>query len=154
MGIQYPERQSTRLRGFDYSQLGWYFVTICTYRRQHLFGSIVPVQSIVGATRESPETPIMQLNQIGNLVFDVWQSLPHHHPVNLSTIQIMPNHIHFIIRIMGGSRPAPTLGTIVGIFKSQSSRQIHQIPGNSSLHVWQRNYHDHIIRDNADLHRI
>jgi len=122
-----PNRQSIRLPGYDYSTPGLYFVTICTQNRENIFGEIV------GATRGSPAH--IKINIIGKIIENVWQSLPNHHPVILDAFQIMPNHVHFIIGIgnsggsrrviAGGSRPAPTLGTIIGLFKSECTKQIH-----------------------------
>lgn len=149
-------RQSIRLKNYDYSKSGYYFVTICTENRLCIFGDIV-----VGATRGSPTH--MELNEMGKIIENIWESLPNHHPVKLDTFQIMPNHVHFIIQIVdsggsrpndvGGSRPAPTtVGTIVGLFKSECTKQIRI--GSPKTHVWQRNYYEHIIRTENDLNKI
>ena len=66
----------------------------------------------------------------------------------------MPNHIHFVIDISGGSRPAPTLGNIVGLFKSECTKQIRILVNNPEMRLWQRNYYEHIIRDEGDMNRI
>jgi len=140
-------RHSIRLKKYDYSQSGYYFVTICTENRLCIFGDIV-----VGATRGSPAH--MKLNEMGKIIENVWESLPNHHSVELDVFQIMPNHVHFIIQIVdsGGSRPAPTIGTIVGLFKSECTKQIRI--GSPKIHVWQRNYYEHIIRTENDLNKI
>lgn len=141
----YKQRHSIRLKNYDYSQSGLYFITICTQNRKCLFGEIV------GATRGSPTN--MVLNETGKIIENVWQSLPNHHSVELDTFQIMPNHVHFILYIIsGGSRPAPTLGTVIGLFKSECTKQIHI--GSPKIHVWQRNYYEHIIRTENDLNKI
>lgn len=138
----FGHRHSIRLKKYDYSNQGLYFVTICTQNRKYLFWNFV-----VGATRGSP------FNKIVNYT---WKSLPDHHPVILDEFVIMPNHIHFIIYIMdkGGSRPAPTLGTIIGLFKSECTKKIRQLINNSQFIIWQRNYHEHIIRKEFELNRI
>lgn len=107
-----------------------------------MFGDI-----IVGATRGSP------LNEI---IKNTWKSLPDHHPVELDEFIIMPNHVHFIIHIInkGGSRPAPTLGTIIGLFKSECTKQIRKSIQNTQFNVWQRLFYEHIIRDEYELNRI
>lgn len=87
-----PDRQSIRLRDYDYSQNGLYFVTICTHNRESLFGEI--------------KNGEMVLNEFGNIVQSVWGSLPKHHNVELGCFQIMPNHLHFVLGLTGGSRPA------------------------------------------------
>lgn len=136
-------RHPIRYPGYDYSSSGWYFVTICTYKREHLFGEIVR------ARRDAPQ--YMESNAAAVVVGDVWRSLPDHHPVILDAFQIMPNHIHFIIQIIqiqGRSRPTPTLGWIIGIFKSECAKQIHKL---SNVIVWQRNYYERIIRNEKEL---
>ena len=147
-----PNRKSIRLKDYDYSSSGAYFVTICTKNREEIFGS-------VGVVRGQPK---MILNNLGKIVESVWQSLPQHHPVELDQFQIMPNHIHMIIiigsRLTGGSRPAPTLGTtlgtILGLFKSTTTKQIRIMVNNPQFPVWQRNYYEHIIRNDQDLEKI
>lgn len=83
-------RRSVRLRGYDYSQAGAYFVTICTQNRECLFGDIVD--------RE------MRLNDAGEMVQMVWDEIPANYPgVNIDQIVIMPNHIHGIVVTVGAA---------------------------------------------------
>jgi REP element-mobilizing transposase RayT len=104
----------------------------------------------------------MELNETGKIIENIWESLPDHHPVELDVFQIMPNHIHFIIQIVdtGRSRPTPTLGTIVGLFKSECTKQINIVVGTTrgssarGSSIWQRNYYEHIIRNEVDLNKI
>lgn len=147
---KHHHRKSLRLPGYDYSQGGTYFITICTHSREYLFGEI--------------QNGEMKLNELGNIVHDIWKSLPQHHPVELDAIQIMPNHVHFILLISsvgrGIARNAPTFGgvtsgslpCVIRSFKSECSKQIHYLFPN--VHIWQRNYHEHIVRDDGDLNRI
>lgn len=149
-----PNRQSIRLRGYDYSSPGYYFITACTQNRECLFGDVVHER--------------MALNGAGKIVENVWESLPNHHPVELDMFQIMPNHVHFILIVgatrgspvngsrpdAGGSRPAPTVGTIVGLFKSECTKQIRRFVNKPELRIWQRNYYEHIIRTEIDLEKI
>jgi len=111
----FPKRRSTRLPGYDYSQNGSYFITVCTYQHQCIFGEIHDGE--------------MKLNDVGQTVHDIWKSLPNHHDIELDACQIMPNHIHFIINILdsGRSRPTPTLGLIIGLFKSECTKQISSV---------------------------
>jgi len=156
-------RHSIRLKNYDYSKSGLYFVTICTENRECLFGEIV------GARRDSPETiecdrpDLMILNQYGKIIENVWKSLPDHHSVELDEFQIMPDHIHFILHIifnaqqnhMGASRRAPTtLGFIVGIFKTECTKQINKLRNMPSQKIFQRNYYERIIRTENDLNKI
>jgi REP element-mobilizing transposase RayT len=114
----------------------------------------------VGATCGSPVTrgspvPKMKLNKIGKIVDNIWNTLPDHHPVELDTFQIMPNHVHFILGIVsGGSRPAPTLGTIVGLFKSECTKQIRRSLDDPNIKIWQRNFWEHVVRDDKSLDKI
>jgi len=140
-------RRSIRLKDYDYASDGWYFVTICVQDRHELFGKIV------GATRGSPSRMIS--NKYGKIIENIWQTLPDHHPIKLDIFQIMPNHIHFIIVLEeGGSRPAPTLGTIIGLFKSECTKRMRQTIQYLNQIVWQRNYYEHIIRNQKSLNRI
>ena len=115
-----PYRKSPRLKDYDYSQEGAYFVTICTQNRLHLFGDI------------SGDT--MELNPAGIMVSDWWEKLPSKFAdIELDLTVVMPNHFHGIVirNALAESTPndagqrvaaraTPTLGTIVGSFKSKS----------------------------------
>jgi REP element-mobilizing transposase RayT len=108
-------RHSIRLREYDYSANGAYFVTICTQGRECLFGDIVEGQ--------------MNLNDAGRMVEEVWLKLPERFPqITLDERVIMPNHFHGIICIVGvpkkqgAASSAPTLGAIMRVFKSIPDR--------------------------------
>ena len=224
-------RRSIRLKGYDYTQPGAYFITICTQGRACLFGEIIDGE--------------MHLNEAGQIVVQTWQDLPNHiSNVQLDAFVVMPNHVHGIIIItdhaggigagfkparttMGsgsaagsvgagsvgagsvgagsepapttigpgptagpgsvagsgpttgpgsvavvvgsgsvgsgsvgaGSEPAPTrsshgLPEIVRQFKTFSARRINELRGTPGTPVWQRNYYEHIIRDESSLSRI
>jgi REP element-mobilizing transposase RayT len=146
-------RRSTRLKGYDYSQEGAYFVTICTHAREFLFGEIVDGQMVV--------------NRFGELAENAWIDLPNHYPhLELDRYVVMPNHFHGVIVLVGaGLKPAPTnpppttdkrhgLPEIVRAFKTFSARHINETRNSPGVPVWQRNYHEHIIRNEADFSRI
>lgn len=151
-------RKQIRLKKYDYSNAGWYFVTICIQNRECLLGNIV------GVGRDRPISMI--LNQRGKIIENVFKSLSDHHPVQLDAFQIMPNHFHFIIHIInkgasrrnveGASRRAPTetLGFIVGMFKTECTSQINKLQHTPGQKIFQRNYYEHIIRNEYDLNRI
>ena len=132
-------RRSIRLPGYDYSQPGAYFVTICTYNRELS----------------------LQVEQVKEAARSVWNSLPARFPdVVLDEFVIMPNHIHGIIILAptagtpldtGAASSAPTLGQIVRAFKSLSAIEANRILGWSERPFWQRNYYEHIIRDEGEL---
>ena len=161
------QRKQIRLKNYDYSKSGLYFVTICTQNRECLFGNIVDHPIVVGRDRpiisigrDRPVTdgpPVsMILNQYGKIIKNVWESLPKHHPVELDAFQIMPNHVHFILRIISGaSRRAPTtLGFIVGMFKTECTAQINKLQNTPGQKIFQRNYYEHIIRNEIELNKI
>jgi len=142
-------RRSIRLRDYDYTQSGAYFVTTCTYRRVCLFGEVLQ--------------GCMQLNNHGQTVTTYWDDLVNHYPkVELDVFVGMPNHVHGIIvlpdNVGAGFKPAPTrhhgLPEIVRGFKTFSPRRINQLRNTPGQTVWQRNYYDHVIRSEDELDRI
>ena len=146
-------RRSVRLKGYDYTSAGGYFITIVTYQRECLFGEIVNGK--------------IKLNEIGKIVEDVWKDLVnHYHNVELGTFCIMPNHVHAVIVLIGttvgaGLKPAPTnpnrkygLPEIVRAFKSFSARRVNEHLKSPSIPLWQRNYYEHIIRNDNEHNRI
>ena len=87
-------RRSIRLKGFDYSQQGLYFITICCKDKKHLFGKIVNNE--------------MQLSPVGKVAEQCWRDIPlHFENVALHPFVIMPNHIHGIIEIVGAKYFSP-----------------------------------------------
>jgi len=192
----YHNRKSIRLPGYDYSQPGYYFVTICiNNRKQRLFGDVVD--------------GTMVSNEMGTIAINCSKCLPERFPnIKLDTFQIMPNHIHTIIQIRppvgatlavahgavvrntithetvdhetitngqyrAGASPAPTetmgtgtmgtktgntkniaIGDIIGAYKSLVSNECLKIYTSKNVRMgklWQRNYYEHIIRDEKSL---
>ena len=148
-------RRSIRLRNYDYSQAGAYFVTICVKDKRALLGEIVD--------------RTIYLNGFGEIVQICWDDLSRHYShVELDAFVVMSNHVHGIIVLPDSSdvgvglRPAPTpiptiggrcgLPEIIRAFKAFSSRRINELRGTSGTPVWQRNYYEHVIRNEADLH--
>lgn len=164
------KRRSIRLKGYDYSQTGAYFITICTHNRASIFGDVLDGE--------------MLLNDIGKAAEQCWHAIPDHFPkIQLDEFVVMPNHIHGVLWIMdddcrGTTCRAPTnttvcraptcdcmmerfgkpvpgsIPTIIRSFKSAVTKRINEwraIPGTP---VWQRNYYEHVIRDDESLNRI
>lgn len=192
-------RRSIRLKGYDYSQAGAYFITIVTQDRKHLFGEVINGE--------------MLLNEAGRMILAEWEALPQRFPtVEIDAFVVMPNHVHGIIVIVAAdnvvagvgagvavdvgaglvpalvpgattdgaitngattdgatthgatthgatTRVAPTVGDIVGAFKSITTvsytRRVKRsgwppFPGR----LWQRNYYEHIIRNDESLNHI
>lgn len=148
-------RKWIRLKQYDYTQPGAYFVTICTHDRAHLFGRVVD-QTVA-------------LSSWGQMADWQWRNLPQHfEQVRVDVHVVMPNHLHGIIWIgddpvetIYSPPPAPqtgvtsgSLGAIVGTFKSLTARRINQMRQTPGIPVWQRNYFEHIIRTEHALHAI
>lgn len=153
-------RRSIRLKGYDYSGVGVYYVTIVAWRRECLFGEVVGGE--------------MRLNPRGRISDECWREIPNHFQnVKLGVHVVMPNHMHGIIFINGmdenriatprsqsvGARHASplrprgvmagSLGAIIGSFKSAVTKRIGRELNETG--IWQRNYYDHVIRDDKDL---
>lgn len=155
-------RRSIRLDGYDYAESGAYFVTICTQDHLCLFGEIVDGD--------------MRANALGRIVQETWQDLPDHYPrVELDAFVVMPNHVHMIVILTqdphpvgAGFKPALAhgpgttpdvpkrygLAEITRAFKTFSARQINKCRRVQGIPVWQRNYYEHIIRNERALNYI
>ena len=173
-------RKSIRLKKYDYSDVGWYFVTICTKEKKEYFGKIVNNK--------------MLLNSKALLIKSNWQNLINKFNIELDDFIILPNHVHGIVIIRqpivvgvsfmkpsnmnnyelnnkskmivsktnhhmellnnkkGLINQTPTIGLIIRYFKSKCSYELHK---NGMINaLWQRNYYEHIIRNEPDLFRI
>lgn len=161
-------RRSIRLQGYDYSQTGAYFATLCCDHRKCLFGEILGEE--------------MRINNFGRVVQTVWNELPDHYPdVALDAFVIMPNHVHGIIMLTNGNftsslgaglKPAPTedisglypvgagfkpaprrhsLPEIIRALKTFSAKNINLLRSTSGVPVWQRNYYERVIRNEEEL---
>ena len=143
-------RRSLRLKGYDCSQAGAYFVTICSHKQQPLFGKIMGGE--------------MQLNLLGQLVYAEWQKTAVVRPnVYLDAFVVMPNHLHGIILNddVGATRRVAltkattlqkgSLGAIVGQFKSRVTKRYRRFPNSDLIPIWQRNYYEQIIRNGRHL---
>ena len=174
---QKHHRRSIRLKGYDYTQAGAYFVTLCIRNRECLLGEIIQ--------------GVMHLSPFGRIVEKEWyRTATVRHNVELDAFVIMPNHIHGIIILTDTNRNplratrrylpvcspdfiervAPTagimdkpllkgplsgsLGAMVGQFKSLSAKRINRLRQTPGVPVWQRDFYDHIIHREGSLHAI
>ena len=147
-------RHSIRLKGYDYSLSGAYFITICVNHGQCELGAINDAE--------------ICLSSYGQIAAVTWEGLPEHYlHIELDAFVVMPNHVHGIIvladtvpsttkplEVGAGLRPVPTssvkrhgLPEIIRAFKSFSARRINQSKGIQGQPFWQRNYYEHIIRN-------
>ena len=144
-----PQRKPTRLRNYDYSQTGYYFITICTRNKQKI------LCDIVGAIHESPE---IKLNSNGIIVDKYINQLYNRFALKIDKYVIMPNHIHLIGIIDERSirestlRKRSIISNAMGYLKMNTSRDIHK--NGYAGDVWQRSFHDHIIRGEKDYLKI
>ena len=165
------KRQSIRLKGYDYSRSGFYFITICCYQRECLFGKITDGQ--------------IKLNNFGELVKQEWlKSAEIRKEIELGEFVIMPNHFHAIVIIdrnagtmnLGAngrstlqkinhsseiqsskqaiSMKPKSLSSLIAGFKSATTKKINMIRETPQNPVWQRNYYDNIIRNDESLDKI
>ncbi len=142
MKMDLPKRKPIRLKDFDYSQNGYYFVTICTHNKQKTLCDIVG---------EGLAPPEIILSNYGKVVEKQLFNLEKRYcSVKVDKFVIMPNHIHIILVLekTGGASPSPTLSDIICALKSLTTRTCGLKP------FWQRSFHDHIIRDERDYLKI
>jgi REP element-mobilizing transposase RayT len=135
-----PRRHSLRLKGYDYSQAGAYFITVCTQKRAPLFGHVI-------------ETDVC-LNEIGSIVKQSWADLPNHYSgMELDSFVVMSNHVHGIVILSDEPDRRHGIPEIVRGFKTFSARTANgHRRANAAL--WQRGYYEHVIRDERGLNRI
>lgn len=182
MNIYNPQmhnRRSIRFKGYDYTQAGLYFITICCQNRACLFGEI--------------ENGKIMLNDAGAIANDCWLNIPNHFPnAILHEYVIMPNHVHGIIELVGANNhspvsklhspktelhspknkknnnsvigdnraknvsplrsPSKTVGSVVRGFKIGVTKWMRQ--NTDTFYIWQRNYWEHIIRDDKSHENI
>lgn len=150
------QRQTARLPGYDYSQAGGYFVTICAYKRIPIFGNIVLGKVV--------------LNDCGKTVADSWLETNDIRPqIEICDFIVMPNHLHGVVMIRPdcrgtqmrarpvekfGSPTSDSISSIIRGFKSATTKRINELRQSPGLPVWQRNYYEHVIRDEADMSRV
>jgi putative transposase len=147
---QLPHRKSIRLKQYDYSSSGAYFVTICVQNRECLFGEIVNSEMI--------------MNDAGRMIERLWRAIPARFPeYSFDEFTIMPNHFHRILSHSGVNQPgsaqgtsSETIGRVIQAFKSLTTneyiigvREYNWPPFAKKL--WQRNYYEHVIRCEDDL---
>ncbi len=144
--IPLPKRKSIRLKDYDYSNNGVYFVTICTHDRKCLFGDIVVGQGLCSC----------RLSQIGNIVVEEIDALLIRYPtITISNYVIMPNHIHLIIEIERQEQsPCPTIGDIICALKSITTKKSNLCDNIKGCKIWQFRYYDHIIRNEKEYQKI
>lgn len=143
MAENLPKRKAPRLQGYDYSTPGAYFVTLCTWGKRSLLSQIVG---------EGLAPPAVKLSRFGIVADEQIKAISSRFPtVRVDKYVIMPNHIHMLLVIegSGGASPSPTIPHVVGVFKSLVTRLCGCGPC-----LFQRSFHDHIIRGEEDYRKI
>jgi putative transposase len=150
-----PVRRTIRLQGFDYSQPGSYFVTLCAFCKHCIFGRV--------------ENGSVRLSSIGEILRACWVEIPIHFlNIRLNAFIVMPNHMHGILIIeerarhavplRGGlpfeafRKPVPaSVPTIVRSYKSAVSKRVRDSCGSRAIQVWQSNYFERVLRNGEEF---
>jgi len=147
------QRHSLRIKKYNYSLPGAYFITICTYRKENILGYIIDGK--------------IELNILGKITEREWlKTFQIRKNIQLDEYVIMPNHFHGIIKLTENKgvlqyaptnkfqSPSQSIGSIVRGFKSAVTRGIKRLDYPFLYSIWQRNYYEHIIRNERELNRI
>lgn len=143
-------RRSIRLKDYDYSQPGAYFVTISTQDRQPVLGTVL--------------SGTMELSAPGKIAADFWSVVPGHFTnIESDTFVVMPNHLHVILIVtrhngekvetetqLQKSRTG-SLGQVIAFYKYQTTKLINALSDTPGRRFWQKNYYEHVIRNDKDL---
>ena len=139
-----PKRKTIRIKDYDYSNPGAYFITICTAKREMLFWNNV------GADIIRPQN--IQLSRIGKIAEQgILQIETHYENVFVDKYCIMPDHVHLILQIKanenGQKLSNTTIPTIIGSLKRWVSKQVGKP-------LWQKSFFDHGLRNQQDYDEI
>jgi len=149
--MDFQNRKLPRLSGYDYSSPGTYFVTICTFEKRCILGSVIS-GAIAGDA-------YIRYSPVGEIAKNCLLETESHYPnIKIDNWVIMPNHIHILFRIDGGMEqiypfPTSSISTAIGTFKAAVTRAA----GNAHIHsgkLWQKSFYDHIIRNESDYQNI
>ena len=144
MFMELPKRKQNRLTEYDYSTPNAYFITICTENRRNLFWKDI------GTVIDRPEN--VPLTNLGIIVRQSVMNIPKHYPtISVDRFVVMPNHVHLLLQIHtntdGRPMAAPTISTGINQFKGIVSKK-------AGFSVWQKGFHDHVIRNEKDYLEI
>lgn len=140
--MRHPIRKSPRKLDYDYRHSGGYFVTICTHMRLPLLGQI--------------SDGSMRLNTAGEIAHAHWRQISQHRSdIELDVFVVMPNHVHGLVWLNRATTDeATSLSSVVGAYKAGVTRALRRLMQKESMIVWQRSFHDHIVRTQDALDRI
>ena len=132
-------RKTVRLKEYDYTKEGMYFVTICIKNREYLLGEIIDADIILSEYGEIIKEELLKLSE-------------RFKDIEIYSYVIMPNHIHSIIENLGNNKNR--LGNVLKTFKSVTSIRCNNINKTRGISIWQRNYYEHIVRNEKELYKI
>lgn len=152
--MDFIQRKNLRLKGYDYSQNGAYFITICSADNLNIFSKIY----VTRRDRARP-CPKLKLTRLGELCENAITETAQKFSVSITDYVIMPNHIHLIIVIDNdlrtGASPVPTVSNIIRFYKSTIANEWLKICKEENRimgKIWERSFYDHIIRDDEDYY--
>ena len=169
---RYPQRQSKRLPGYDYSQAGVYFVTLCTKNRACLFGQIVDGFAVLNRYGRIVESELHRTEQVrAEVELDVFVVMPNHLHAVVWLRDCAPGHLaqrahdraplrgrrHGVQPPQGRAplrRQARSLGSLIAGFKSTATKRINALRGTPGVAVWQRGFYERVIRSDRELQRV
>ena len=129
---RFPSRKHPRLKEYDYSTPNYYFITICTWKKQCLFGAA----GSLNARGKIAEHGILQIEK-------------HFPNVRVDHYVVMPNHVHLILDVQRRGKPLPQ---VIGQYKSFVTKEIRKTEIIQA--VWQTSFHDHVIRNQESYEKI
>ena len=157
MNSELPVRKPLRLRNFDYDSRGAYFITFCTHNKEKTLSRVT-----VGAIHESPAN---ELTERGRMVERIIEQLPSRLGVKVDSYVIMPNHVHLLLSIgldeqgraihespLREENCRSAISKAIGYIKMNASKHIRAAFGDKD--IWQRGFHDHVIRNQKDYDMI
>lgn len=143
--MELPKRKPTRLKDYDYSQDGYYFITICTQNRKKILSTV------------GEGFPLPKLTQHGEITERLLLEIAERYEeIKIDKYVIMPNHIHVLFALKNGGRgnPSPTIDKAMGWFKYTVTKEINKQSGTPGKKIFQRSFHDHVIRGEQDYKEI
>ena len=142
--MEYPQRKPNRLKEYDYSTPGAYFITICTKDKTNLFWENV------GTSVTCSDDVVLSTQ--GKVVDEAIRNIPSHYSnITIDNYTVMPNHVHLLLQIHtdgdGVRITTPAISTVIQQMKGYVTKQL-------GYTVWQKLYHDHVIRGERDYRKI
>jgi len=156
----FPNRKHTRLKCYDYSKNGYYFVTICAKDMEQIFCRIIVDDDHVGrglAPAEKGESRIILTNYGKIIELQLFELEKRYDFVKIDKYVIMPNHIHAVIVLDGrtaGASPRPTLSDMICTFKSLSTRNCNAVSNVTGRKIFQASFYERVLRSEKEYQQV